>query len=170
MRGVFNTTPPKPRYSKTWKVSIVLDYLKSLPVNNELSLLVLSQKLLTLIALVSAQRTQTLASIDTSHLNISVNSCVISVFDLLKTNCPKRGLGHNKIVIPKFDENPKLCVLRTLNDYLDRTESLRTVSEETKLFISTKKPHKKSNHWNVGSVDESRFMCSGNRSLCLHCS
>ena len=36
---------------------IVLDYLKSLPVNNELSLLVLSQKLLTLIALVSAQRT-----------------------------------------------------------------------------------------------------------------
>ena len=125
MRGVFNTTPPKPRYSKTWKVSIVLDYLKSLPVNNELSLLVLSQKLLT------------------RHLNISVNSCVISVLDLLKTNCPKRGLGHNKIVIPKFDENPKLCVLRTLNDYLDRTESLRTVSEETKLFISTKKPHKK---------------------------
>ena len=120
MRGVFNTTPPKPRYSKTWKVSTVLDYLKSLPVNNELSLLVLSQKLLTLIALVSAQRTQTLASIDTSHLNISVNSCVISVLDLLKTNCPKRGLGHNKIVIPKFDENTKLCVLRTLNDYLDR--------------------------------------------------
>ena len=45
---------------------IVLDYLKSLPVNNELSLLVSSQKLLTLIALVSAQRTQTLASIDTT--------------------------------------------------------------------------------------------------------
>ena len=63
--------------------------------------------------------------------------------EILKTNCPKRGICNNKIVIPKFNENPKLCVLSTLKAYLSRTEVLREENKETRLFLSTRKPHKR---------------------------
>ncbi|CAC5386194.1 unnamed protein product [Mytilus coruscus] len=44
MRGIFNARPSLPKYTETWDVNIVLDYLKSLPANEELTLLQLSQK------------------------------------------------------------------------------------------------------------------------------
>ena len=69
LKGVFNVTPPKPKYNQMWNVSTVLDHIISLPQNSELSLLSLSKKLLALFALVSAQRTQTLANIDLKYLN-----------------------------------------------------------------------------------------------------
>ena len=142
LKGVFNLTPPMPKYSKMWKVSTVLDYLSSLAENRDLTLLSLSHKLLTLMALVSAQRSQTLACLDLRYFHFLENSCVITVMDILKTTCPKKGMGHNKLVIPNFEENPQLCVLTALKDYLHRTEDLRAQSGETKLFLSTRKPHK----------------------------
>jgi len=42
LKGAFNQRPPLPRYSDTWKVDTVTDYIKSLPSNNLLSLTVLT--------------------------------------------------------------------------------------------------------------------------------
>ena len=61
MRGIFNENPPRPRYTNTWQVSQVLDYLCSLDDNQKLELLPLSEKLASLAALVTAQRVQTLS-------------------------------------------------------------------------------------------------------------
>lgn len=63
--------------------------------------------------------------------------------ELLKTNCPKKGIKNNKIVLQSFREDPKLCVLSALREYLSRTDKLRSSSNKSKLFISTRKPHKK---------------------------
>ena len=38
MKGVFNKRPPKPRYSGTWKVSLVTGLFKKWPVNSNLDL------------------------------------------------------------------------------------------------------------------------------------
>ena len=142
LKGVFNKNPPKPRYNHTWNVSTVLNYLSSLPDNENLSLLDLSQKLLALTALVSAQRTQTLMYLDITYLDITEHFAVFQVREILKTSTPKKGVNKQIVKLPAYPANPKLCVMTTLKEYIKRTEPLREENKETKLFISSRKPHK----------------------------
>ena len=64
MKGIFKNNPPVPRYRTTWNVSPVLSYLSSLPKPNQSNLISLTLKLVMLIALVSAQRGQSLHILD----------------------------------------------------------------------------------------------------------
>ncbi|XP_071496008.1 uncharacterized protein [Diadema antillarum] len=142
MKGVFDFDPPEPKYNKTWDVAIVLNHFVSLQDNHELSLLALSQKLLSLLALVSAQRTQTLRYLDLNFMTLSADEATFHVRDILKTTSTKKGISNQVTKVPSFTSNPKLCVLSTLQEYIKRTEPLRRVSSESKLLISTKHPHK----------------------------
>ena len=60
MKGVFEIKPSLPRYNCTWSTEGVLRYLKSLSPLDDLSLLQLTRKLVTLFALTTGQRAQTL--------------------------------------------------------------------------------------------------------------
>ena len=64
LKGVYNTRPPKPRYTETWDVDGVLNHLTSLGENSQLSLKQLSQKLVVLMALVQASRSSELQALD----------------------------------------------------------------------------------------------------------
>ena len=71
MRGVFNLRPARLRYSSIWNVSIVLNYLLRLVPAANLSLHMLSAKLVTLLALVTGQQCQALHALDIRSLCIS---------------------------------------------------------------------------------------------------
>lgn len=60
LKGVFNLRPSKPRYSKIWDVSCVLNVLRKISPCKYLSLKDLSLKLCMLIALTTAARYQSL--------------------------------------------------------------------------------------------------------------
>ena len=60
MSRLFNQKEALPRYTETWDPQIVLNYLKTFPAVDSMSLKQLTLKLLMLMALLSAQRTQTL--------------------------------------------------------------------------------------------------------------
>ena len=60
MKGIYRSKPPRPEYQTTWDVQPVLTYLSSLGTADNLDLKTLSLKLLMLVALVSAQRGQSL--------------------------------------------------------------------------------------------------------------
>lgn len=143
MKGIFNTNPPKPRYTRTWQVSQVLDYLSSLGDDKDLDLIQLSEKLSSLASIVSAQRMQTLSFLDISHLCLTNDSASFHVMDLLKTTSIRKNISHQTVEFKVFPSNPKLCVVSTLREYLKRTEPLRQQSGESRLFISTRKPHKR---------------------------
>ena len=65
MKGIFKNNPAVPRYRTTWDVTPVLSYLSSsLPNPTQSSLKSLTLKLAMLIALVSAQRGQSLHMLD----------------------------------------------------------------------------------------------------------
>ena len=70
LKGIFHLRPPQPRYSVTWDVSTLTEYLKTLFPLEELNLKMLTLKTVTLCALVSAQRCQTLAALDIDTMNI----------------------------------------------------------------------------------------------------
>ena len=62
VKGVFETKPALPRYTCIWHVKIVLKYLKNLGLNTELTLKLLTLKLVMLLGLLSGQPCQTLHS------------------------------------------------------------------------------------------------------------
>ena len=64
MKGIYKGSPPTPRYQSTWDVQPVLTYLASINPVDKLDLKMLTLKLVMLIALVSAQRGQSLHVLD----------------------------------------------------------------------------------------------------------
>lgn len=72
MKGIFHIKPALPKYNNFWDVSVVLHYLETLMPLHTISLRLLSHKLVTLLALLSGQRSQTLQLIDIRKYNLIV--------------------------------------------------------------------------------------------------
>ncbi|XP_060604884.1 uncharacterized protein LOC132757584 [Ruditapes philippinarum] len=138
MRGLFSIRPTLPKYDNIWDVNKVLQYISSLPNNNELSLLQLSQKLSTLFMLLTGQRCQTIHLVKLSDLQICKEQVVCHVSELVKQSKP--GLHVKPMQIRRYFNDPKLCLVNTLETYIIITSKLR--GTELKLFISTVKPFK----------------------------
>ena len=134
MKGAFLDRPALPKYSSMWSVDSVLHYIKSL---EDLTLLQLSGKLSLLFLLVSAQRCQTLHLIELSYIKITKDKIFIAPTHLLKQSRPNKHLDI--MVFKAYDKDSRLCIVKTLTEYIDRTKELRN---SQKLLISTIKPHK----------------------------
>lgn len=139
LKGVFNSCPPKPRYKYIWDVGVVLDYIRGIPPVQELDLKQLSLKLCFLIAVTTAQRIQTLDLLQVDQLNFQDDSASFMIFKLVKQSRP----GHSgmEVTLKAYPSDVRLCVLKTLQVYLQKTSVLR--GREQALFISYKKPHRK---------------------------
>ena len=106
LKGCFNIRPTRPKYSTTWDVNIVLEYLEKLPKIDELNLKDLSIKTVTLLSLVSAQRAQTLSKIVIDNIKKTTKGIEIIVTEKLKTSAP--GKPCPVILLPEFKERPNL--------------------------------------------------------------
>ncbi|KAB0805144.1 hypothetical protein PPYR_02114 [Photinus pyralis] len=128
--------PSQPRYSNTWDPQLLLSYFEGLP--KELSLRMLSQKLITLLALITGGRLQTLSLIRLSNISESQEEIQINITDPIKTS----GLNKEQptLHIPFYSEKPSLCVASTLKKYLATTKPLRAPNQDF-LFVTTKRPH-----------------------------
>ncbi|XP_063991161.1 uncharacterized protein LOC135169793 [Diachasmimorpha longicaudata] len=138
MRGVFRENPTKARYSTTWNITPVLDYLEKLPPLQELTLSVAAEKLCTLLALTTAQRLQTLSLIRIDNIVRFDSYISIKITELVKTSKP--GSSEPDLILPFFPERPGLCVASLVLDYIKMTQKFR--NEQTKnLLIATMKPY-----------------------------
>jgi len=136
MKGVSKLRPPKPRYQFTWDPAPVLVYLSTLQsLDSILQLQLLTEKLLMLLALSTGQRMQTLHAIDTRNIENISDGVQIKVDKLLKTSKP--GSFQPCLYLPKFDSQVEVCPVRTLVEYLSRTQSFRT-EKKFQLFLSSK--------------------------------
>ena len=138
MTGVYNLRPTKPRYTKTWSVSKVLSFLKTLPPVDSLNLKKLSFKLVMLIALTQASRAHSLSLLTLDGLVKEENTFVLQYCGLLKQS--KKGRVNPVLKLRRFTLDKSLCVYRTFEEYVRRTSSLR--GDEKRLFISFIKPYK----------------------------
>ena len=137
MKGIFKNNPPAPRYHTTWDLSPVLSYLSSLSKPNQSSLKTLTLKLAMLIALVSAQRGQSLHMLDIQFMKERDSFFEFALPEHIKQSRP--GYKVPSVLLQAFPADQSLCVFTHLKDYLQRTKCLR--GTETKLFISHAKPH-----------------------------
>ena len=68
MKGIYKSSPPTPRYKTTWDVQQVLSYLSSIAPIVDLPLKLLTFKTMMLVALVTAQRGQSLHMLDVGFM------------------------------------------------------------------------------------------------------
>jgi len=104
-----------------------------------ISLRDLSYKLVTLIALCTGQRCQTLSVLKLSDMNIINGIVYFRVSELLKQSRP--GVHLKPLELKPFPLDEKLCVVKSLEVYIHRTAHLRDSTEN--LFITYIKPHGK---------------------------
>ena len=81
LKGVFELKPSLPRYLSIWDVGTILDYLKTLAPITELNLKTLTKKLTVLLCLLTGQRCQTLAKLDTKLMQVTQAKYVFTVVE-----------------------------------------------------------------------------------------
>lgn len=137
-RGVERLRPNKPKYDAIWDPKVVLDQIILWGSNEDMTLKKLTLKVVTLLALTTGQRMQTLELIDIRNIRRVEDGVEIKIPDRIKTS--RLNKSQPQLIVPFYPENARLCVASTLETYLERTRLLR--DSETKLFISFKKPFK----------------------------
>ena len=136
MRAVHNRNPPKSKYSSFWDVSIVFDYLRSLPNNKHLSVMLLGFKVLMLLLLVTGHRGQTMVALSLDNVILKEDEIIFELDTLLKSN--RLGDSCSIINVQSFPLERKLCVVSAIRNYIFKTSEIRSSS---KLFVSYIKPH-----------------------------
>ena len=140
MKGVYNLRPPKPRYSYTWDVDVVAQYIVSMGDNADLSLKKLSQKLAFLMALVVASRTSELHALDLRFRIYRPNGVLFQLTDVTKTQ--KTGSPPKERFFDAFPDK-RLCVMECLRQYEEVTHRHRNWDLEVQpVFLSYIKPFK----------------------------
>lgn len=133
-----NANPPEPRYNSTWKVSEVFKVFKKWGRNSKLDLRLLTWKLTVLLLLFSAQRGQTIWLLALSGLIETEEGVVFKMRHQLKHN--KLGEPLSVIRFAKFAADTRLCPVRCLKTYIQRTKDRRGKIDQ--LLILTVKPYR----------------------------
>ena len=139
MKGVFEKKPALPRCKNTWDVNIVLKELETWIPTEKLTLKELTYKLCMLIALLSGQRCQTIQALQITPdaMQLTDSKCTFHVNSLLKHS--RRGTHQAPIELHSFKTKESLCVVRVLQEYLNRTRKLR--GDCPNLFVTLLAPH-----------------------------
>ena len=155
LKGCFKLKPTKSKYTSTQDINVVLDFLEDLGPSEGLSFQQLSEKIVTIIALISAHRAQTLSKIKISNIRYIGSENEIIITDIIKTSAP--GRPQPILRLPECKDRPNLCLAACVNFYVKYTESFR--NSEDSLFLSIKNPRKISQYLLRLYLGGSRIHC-----------
>ena len=127
MSGVFNRKQTFPRYVETWDPQIVLNHLKGYPDIKEMTLKQLTLKMTMIMALITAQRTQTLKLLSIEDMQVKPGEYSFRITSLLKQTSASGGRQRHlqPVIFKKYDHDKSLCVFSLLEEYIARTVKLR---------------------------------------------
>ena len=125
MTACFNATPPIPKKQPgTWDFNILLDYLVGLGDNKSLTVNGMARKSLILILLSTMCHRGELLLLKVTNMSVIRGGIEFVLDEPTKTynhtNFTIR-LNMQKFTLTSFDENPLLCPVKTLLDYLEAT-------------------------------------------------
>lgn len=138
LKGAFNDRPPLPKYSSTWDVQVVLNYLEYLGDNETLSLKQLTWKTVMLLALTRPSRSADLSNLDLQARSYRRDGVEFAATGLAKQS--RQGKDIPNFFFPSLPDVPVLCPVLALKEYEKRTREVR--ADESKLFVAIIKPHK----------------------------
>ena len=139
LKGAFHERPPLPRYTSTWDVNKVLQYLKSLGPSNGLTLKQLTHKLIMLLALTRPSRSADLSYLSLARRQYSPEGVTFLPAALAKQS--RQGKPLVEFFFPSFSHDASLCPVLTLRQYESVTSPFRS-GDHQELFLAVVKPHK----------------------------
>lgn len=148
VKGVYKTRPCFPRYKVSWDPNTVLDHLSQFYPNENQSLETLTKKLVTLLALSTAQRTQTLSLIKVCNIKTSNSRIEIVIDDLTKTSTPNRAVPP--LIIPFFHQKLQICPASTLLAYIRASQPFREHINTDRLILTIKRPYHNASSSTIG--------------------
>ena len=141
LKGISQLRPPVPKYSYTWNVSEVLDFIKSLGKNEKLNLKLLSFKLAMLLSLTAPDRSSDLVKRDLRYRTFHPEGVSFNLHGLSKTSRP--GDPPKVSFHAAFPSDVDLCPVECLKCYEALTSAFRPIdpSLPNQLFLSYIRPH-----------------------------
>ena len=135
MESALKNKPPKPRYTSTWDVNRVLQFIRQLGPNAGLDRKTLTLKLTMLMSLVSVARGHELKVLHLTSMHTETDKVTFSITEKTKTNL-------KTLEFHRYSWSENLDVVACLEAYIIATQALRdTDSKKTQLLISFKSPH-----------------------------
>ncbi len=138
MRAVSQCRPALPRNNVTWSINKVLDYLNGLGPSEDLSVELLTKKLVMLLAVLSGVRGQSIFLWGKENMSLTDDRVAFRIGDPTKTSRP--GKHVPEIVYLAFPNDKNVCVVNTLQVYIRKTESRRR-KDVKQLILTHGKPH-----------------------------
>ena len=136
LKGIFREKPTLPKYTVTYDVKKVFDFIQSVNINDA-SLELLTKCVATILCLLSGQRSQTLSELYISYMYLDSTRVIFYIPKLLKTTRPT--FHQEPLEFKAFPNNTRICPVTYVTKYIEVTKSHR---EDEKLFISYGKPFK----------------------------
>ena len=171
LSGIDNLRPPVPKYTVIWEVEVVINFLKTMIPEDDLSNKDLTLKVVMLMALTSIKRCSELQMLDTQHMAVGENKVIFQPSERPK-NCKKKGGKAPPVTF--ITSGGELCPVASIKSYLKRTNSWRKENSESKFFLSHINPHKRVSASTIGrwlktvlanvGVDISKFTAHSVRS------
>ena len=137
MKGIYELRPSLPKYTATWDLSTVLNYLRKGASLSVLSLKELTVKLTFLLTLLSGQRCQTVKFFSIKNMEFSDLKCTFVITEKVKQS--RVGTHLKPVEFLAYPEDEKLCVIKHLQEYIKKTQALR--GDCSQLLLSHVKPH-----------------------------
>ena len=109
---MFKERPTFPIYTVTYDVKPVFDFIKSLSCSDETSLEICAKALITLMCLLSGQRSQTLSSLKMDTMYIDEHRSIFYISKLLKSTRP--GFHQHPLEFVAYPTDKCLCVVRLI--------------------------------------------------------
>ena len=139
VRGLWNRKPVLRRGTGGWDPSVVLSFLKSGgPTDWATDVKWLRGKAVTILALVTAARAQTLAALSLSEAEIGEDFVVFKIVSPLKQSRP--DFHQSELRLEAFSPDPEICPVRALKDYLRASEGPRGALDS--VFVTGVKPYR----------------------------
>ena len=135
LRGMYKQSPSLPRYTVTYDLAKVLQFISNS--YSETSLEFLTKKLATLMCILSGQRSQTMSLLNINYMHLDESHCIFYIASLLKTTRP--GFHQHPLEFMRYTDQ-SLCVIIYIKRYLLETKELR--HSDGGFFISFKPPQK----------------------------
>ncbi len=123
LRGMFRENPRIPRKVAVYDTNIVIQHMEELPPNNYLTLEELTKKMVTLLCILSTQRSQSIANLYEEHMIRDDARYTFYIPKILKTTT--NFFHQDPLEFEAFPLNSKLCIYNCLDEYLGRTRNIR---------------------------------------------
>ena len=123
LKGIFRTRPALPSYICIYDAEIVIEFLKSLPCWEEITLKWLTLKLVILLALLSTHRCQTLNPLSIEHVDINIQQATFCIPKVIKSTTT---MFHPKpIILQAFPADERIFPVRNIVEYIKASEKFR---------------------------------------------